>query len=428
MREYSYEEAIEFFKNLPHFVPPVESGEKPADMFSLDAENALLEKLGNPHMDLKYVHVAGTNGKGSTSAFIATILQEANYKVGCFTSPFLFTYNEMYKVNGQDISDEDFARIFNIVKTYYDELAHEEIYPSEYEILTVMSFVYFKDMGCDMVVMEVSMGGRVDTTNVIPSPVVSVITPISYDHMTILGNTLAEIATEKAGIIKPGTVVVSAKQEPEVVEVLAKVCQEKKVELHFASEPAVVSRNLKGQDFMVSEFGSTLSTQLLGTYQVKNAALAMRVIEQIKRSGFRVSDGALRTGLRKTDWFGRFTMIKNNPPVIIDGGHNRQGAAVLADSLRTYFPEKKITFVLGILKDKEVDVMLDELLPLAKKVYTMEVPNPRTMSADELAERITSRGVKAQPFSGEDISAVEEDADVICMAGSLYLLSSLTVD
>ncbi|SDH79810.1 dihydrofolate synthase / folylpolyglutamate synthase [Pseudobutyrivibrio sp. 49] len=428
MREYSYEEAIEFFKNLPHFVPPANNGGGIKNFLSLDAENALLEKIGNPQMDLKYIHVAGTNGKGSTSAFIATILQEANYKVGCFTSPFLYAYNEMYKVNGEDISDEDFARIFNIVKPYYDELAADGIYPSEYEILTVMSFLYFKDMDCDIVVMEVSMGGRVDTTNVIPAPLVSVITPISYDHMSILGNTLAEIATEKAGIIKTGTVVVSAKQEPEVIEVLAQVCKEKKVELNFATEPVVVSRNLKGQEFMVSEFGSRLSTQLLGTYQVENAALAMRAIEQLKRRGFVIPDGALRGGLNKTKWFGRFSVIKSNPPVIVDGGHNRQGASVLADSLRTYFPEKKITFVLGILQDKEVEIMLDELLPLAKEVFTVEVPNPRTMSADELAERIILRGVKAQAFTGEDLSELENDADVICMAGSLYLLGSLTVD
>ena len=147
MKTYSYTEAMEFFEKLPHFVPPADSGKKPADFFSLDADNALLEKLGNPHMDLKYIHVAGTNGKGSTSAFIATILQEANYKVGCFTSPFLYAYNEMFKVNGIDISDQDFASIFSIVKPCYDELAADGIYPSEYEILTVMSFLYFKEMG-----------------------------------------------------------------------------------------------------------------------------------------------------------------------------------------------------------------------------------------------------------------------------------------
>lgn len=428
MKNYSYEEAIEFFKNLPHFVPPANFKGVMKDFFSLDAENALLEKLGNPHMDLKYIHVAGTNGKGSTSAFIATILKEANYKVGCFTSPFLFTYNEMFKVNGTDISDDEFARIFSLVKPSYDELYAEGISPSEYEILTVMSFIYFKEKGCDIVVMEVSMGGRVDTTNVIPSPLVTVITPISYDHMTILGSTLSEIATEKAGIIKQGTKVVSAPQEKEVQQVLSKVCKEQKVSLEYASSPCLVSRSLKGQEFMVAEFGSSFSTGLLGSYQIQNGALAILAIEKLKACGFFISDSALKEGIRKTKWFGRFTVIRENPPVIIDGGHNRQGAAVLAESLRAYFKDKKITFVLGILKDKEVDVMLDELLPLAKEVYTMNVPNPRTLPADELADMITKRGIKAQVFKGNNIMDLEDDAEVICIAGSLYLMSSLAVD
>ncbi len=428
MKNYSYEEAIEFFKNLPHFVPPANFKGVIKDFFSLDAENALLEKLGNPHMDLKYIHVAGTNGKGSTSAFIATILKEANYKVGCFTSPFLFTYNEMFKVNGTDISDDEFARIFSLVKPSYDELYSEGISPSEYEILTVMSFIYFKEKDCDVVVMEVSMGGRVDTTNVIPSPLVTVITPISYDHMTILGSTLSEIATEKAGIIKQGTKVVSAPQEKEVQQVLSKVCKEQKVSLEYASSPCLVSRSLKGQDFMVAEFGSSFSTGLLGSYQIQNGALAILTIEKLKASGFYISDSALKEGIRKTKWFGRFTVIRENPPVIIDGGHNRQGAAVLAESLRAYFKDKKITFVLGILKDKEVDVMLDQLLPLAKEVYTMNVPNPRTLPADELADMITKRGIKAQVFKGNNIMELEDDAEVICIAGSLYLMSSLAVD
>ncbi|CBK74922.1 folylpolyglutamate synthase/dihydrofolate synthase [Butyrivibrio fibrisolvens 16/4] len=428
MKNYSYEEAIEFFKNLPHFVPPANFKGVMKDFFSLDAENALLEKLGNPHMDLKYNHVAGTNGKGSTSAFIATILKEANYKVGCFTSPFLFTYNEMFKVNGTDISDDEFARIFSLVKPSYDELYAEGISPSEYEILTVMSFIYFKEKGCDVVVMEVSMGGRVDTTNVIPSPLVTVITPISYDHMTILGSTLSEIATEKAGIIKQGTKVVSAPQEKEVQQVLSKVCKEQKVSLEYASSPCLVSRSLKGQEFMVAEFGSSFSTGLLGSYQIQNGALAILAIEKLKACGFFISDSALKEGIRKTKWFGRFTVIRENPPVIIDGGHNRQGAAVLAESLRAYFKDKKITFVLGILKDKEVDVMLDELLPLAKEVYTMHVPSPRTLPADELADMITKRGIKAQVFKGNNIMELEDDAEVICIAGSLYLISSLAVD
>ena len=427
MKNYSYAEAIDFFKNLPHFIPPLGGGKK-SDFFSLDAENALLEKLGNPHMDLKYIHVAGTNGKGSTSTYIASILQESNYKVGCFTSPFLFKYNEMYKVNGNDISDQEFADIFSKVKPAYDELSAENIYPSEYEILTVMSFLYFKDKCCDIVVMEVSMGGRVDTTNVIPAPLVSVITPISYDHMTILGNTLTEIATEKAGIIKAGTIVTSAIQESEVESVLKKACADADAELTYIEQPELIKRDLRGQSFRVKNINGEFNTSLLGTYQINNAALAILAATKLRDWGYEIKDDALKAGIEKAQWFGRFSLIKENPPVVVDGGHNRQGAAVLAESLKAYFPDKKITFILGILKDKEVDVMLKELLPLAKEVYTVEVPSPRTMSPEELASKIREYGVPAGVMKENGILNIATKAEVLCIAGSLYLLSSLTVD
>ena len=219
MKEYSYSQAIDFFKNMPHFVPPKDGGAK-KDYFSLDGELRLLEKLGRPQDKLKYVHIAGTNGKGSTTAYLASILNEASVVTGVFTSPFLYRYNEMVRVNGEDLSDADFAKVFSQVKPFDDELLGEGVAVSEYEFLTVMAFVYFISKDCEIVLMEVSMGGRMDTTNVIPSPLVSIITPISYDHMTILGNTLTEIATEKAGIIKPGTTVITASQEKEVALVL----------------------------------------------------------------------------------------------------------------------------------------------------------------------------------------------------------------
>ncbi|QFJ55986.1 bifunctional folylpolyglutamate synthase/dihydrofolate synthase [Pseudobutyrivibrio xylanivorans] len=420
---------FEFLKNLPHFVPPKSGGKRAADFFSLDAELALLKKLGNPHQDLKYIHVAGTNGKGSTSAFIASILKEAGLKVGLFTSPFLYAYNEMFRVNGNDISDEDFNRIFSCIKPAYDQLASEGIYPSEYEILTVMSFLYFKEMGCDIVVMEVSLGGRVDTTNVIPSPLVTVITPISYDHMTILGDTLAEIASEKAGIIKSGTVVVSAQQEEEVQQVLSKKCEGLTIELSYCPSATVLERSLSGQSFKLEDRDEVFETKLLGTYQIKNAALAIMAAEKLRGAGYDISKKAIVEGIRNTEWFGRFSLLQNNPPVIIDGGHNRQGAKVLADSLREYFPDKKITFILGILKDKEVDIMLDTLLPLAEQVFTVAVPNQRTMQPEDLAEMIQARGCKAEALTDADgISSVIQQAEVVCIAGSLYLPSGLVVD
>ncbi|SDB12683.1 dihydrofolate synthase / folylpolyglutamate synthase [Pseudobutyrivibrio sp. YE44] len=421
-KDYSYTEAIEFFRNLPHFNPPKEPGKKTSDLFSLDAELALLEKLDNPHESLKYIHVAGTNGKGSTSAFIASILKEANIKVGLFTSPFLYAYNEMFRVNGEQISDVEFAGLFSRVKPAYEQLALAGIYPSEYEILTVMAFMYFKELGCELVVLEVSMGGSLDTTNVIPAPWVSVITPISYDHMTILGNTLTEIATEKAGIIKPGTIVVSAPQEEEVKQVLNETCVSLGVDVYYLPESTSKDRDLSGQYFQMPGYEKPFFTKLLGTYQIRNAGLAILAIEQLKQYGINIPEQAIYDGVSTTNWFGRFTLLKDNPPVIIDGGHNRQGALVLAESLKAYFPDKKITFILGILKDKEVDLMLDAILPLAKEVYTLEVPTARTMNPLELSELINKRGVKSQPIEGlNELESITKVSEVVCIAGSLYI-------
>lgn len=423
MKKYSYLEAISFFEELPHFEPPKNIGVPRKDMFSLDAELALLENLGEPHKDLKYVHVAGTNGKGSTVAYVSTILARAGLRVGTFASPFLFRYNEMFVVNGIEITDDKFAEIFGRVKPAYDELAQAGIYPSEYEILTVMGFLYFKEMECDIVVLEVSMGGRVDTTNVIPSPLVTVITPISYDHMSILGNTLTEIATEKAGIIKPGTVVVSANQESEVKTVLEESAKKCRVPLIFAPRPSVVERSINGQIF---ELDKQYQTTLLGTYQVDNAALSILVCEQLKTFGYDISEEAIELGIRNTKWFGRFSLIQTKPYVIVDGGHNRQGASVLRQSLEQYFPNKKIIFLMGILKDKEVNLILDQLLPIAKRCYTADVPNKRTMTKEELAEQIRLRGVEAQPIeSGVKIEELVGKDEVLCICGSLYLINSI---
>jgi dihydrofolate synthase/folylpolyglutamate synthase len=456
-RQYTYEEAVQALQDMPHFKPPVEAksenlGKKPEpkkDFFSLDAERQLLQKLGNPEQRLQYIHVAGTNGKGSTCAYLTSILCESTLKVGSFTSPFLYTYNEMFVVEGEKISDEKFAEVFSFVWEQVENCRVEGFYPSEYEILTCMAFVYFLWENCDVVVLEVSLGGRMDTTNVIPAPMVTVIAPISYDHMGILGNTLTEIATEKAGIIKNGTVVVSAPQEAEVVAVLKKTCDEKQVPLMYAPEPELVDRSLDGQKFRVpSELNSidenpnaVFRTSLLGTYQIQNAALAITSIqnltlrkrdkltqvkagetdEGVKNAGITIQQ--IQAGIRNTTWFGRFTLVQKNPYILVDGGHNRQGAQVLRESLETYFPGRKITFLIVILKDKEVDVILDTLMPIAERVYVTTVPNARSMNENELANMIRQRNVQVEIFDADCIHL--EETDVLCICGSLYLLDKM---
>ncbi|MBO6283875.1 MAG: bifunctional folylpolyglutamate synthase/dihydrofolate synthase, partial [Pseudobutyrivibrio sp.] len=272
--------------------------------------------------------------------------------------------------------------------------------------------------------MLVSMGGRMDTTNVIPAPLVSVITPISYDHMTSLGNTLTEIATEKAGIIKPKTVVVSAAQEDEVIKVLEDTCAKQSVSIEFVKSGQVMGRDIHGQSFTTSD-GEDYFTTMLGTYQIDNAAVAITAAHTLGGKGYPITEEAIRRGIANTKWFGRFTLLSDNPPVIIDGGHNRQGATVLRQSLEEYFPSKKITFVLGILADKEVDIILDTLLPIADKCYTVAVPNSRTMPPEKLAEMISARGVDAAVLTDDiTLDNIKEKAEVVCIAGSLYLISN----
>ena len=424
MQKYNYKEAISFFEELPHFEPPKDCANPKKDFFSLDAELSLLEKLGNPQHDLSYVHVAGTNGKGSTVAYITSILMEAGMTVGTFASPFLYRYNELFKINNVDIPDEEFARIFSMVKPAYDELTKENIYPSEYEILTVMSFLYFREKNCNMVVMEVSMGGRVDTTNVIRCPQVAVITPISYDHMSILGNTLTEIATEKAGIIKEGTTVVSARQEREVKDVLEKKCSEAAARLVCFDPPKAIERSLQGQTFEFN--GVNYKTKLLGTYQIDNSAQAICTCIKLREKGYNISDEAISQGIANAEWFGRFTIVKNDPYVIIDGGHNRQGAKVLRESLEEYFPGKKITFIIGLLADKEVDIILDELMPVAEKCYVVEVPNKRTMAPSDLVKMIKERGIEATALEKDiPLEEIYKENEITCIAGSLYMIKEM---
>lgn len=422
-----------------------------SQFFSLEPERALLNKLGDPHMKLKFVHVAGTNGKGSTCAYIASILKYAGYKVGCFTSPFFCVPNEMIRINDKAISGEEFDQFLSRIESACDELQHEGIEVSDYEKYTALAFLYFWHKECDIVVAEVCMGGSVDCTNVIPAPLVTVMVPISYDHMGMLGDTLYDIASEKAGIIKTGSTVVSAPQEDEVRSVLDEICKQRNVPIRYVDLPETISHDLGRQVFRTEAkkafdakgsnddiqngIGSKevknagkreYETSLLGIYQPQNAVLALGAIEALCDRGFVVSEGSGYNGIKNTQWFGRFTVIQNDPPVIVDGGHNKQGAKVLRESLEAYFPGVKITFILGILKDKEVDMMLDILLPIAKEVYCTAVPNERTMDPGELEKKIQKKGISAHVISGiTEYQSIAKPSEVTCIAGSLYLLGEV---
>jgi len=392
----------------------------------------LLGLMGDPHHKLKYVHVAGTNGKGSTVAFTSSILMEAGYKVGIYTSPYLERFTERIRINNREISGDELAGLTETVKGKVEiMLAGGESHPTEFEIVTAIAFQYFHENNCDVVVLEVGLGGRFDSTNVINTPLVSVITSISYDHMDYLGNTLADIAFEKAGIIKPKGDVVIYPQAEEAEKVLRNVCAERGAELHRVSLDSVVITEFgtDGQVFNYMGYDS-LKIGMLGEHQVKNAAVALNVCKLLMGKGFKISEEAIRNGLAEARWPGRLEVLKKEPLFLIDGAHNTEGAGILREMLDKYFPEKRIIFIIGVLKDKDFKSMVEAVIPAAELFITVTPGSGRALPAKDLAIFIESycKNVLVSDTIEEAIRTslqISNPEDVICAFGSLYYIGKV---
>jgi len=398
----------------------------------LESIKTLLELMGNPQDKLKFVHVAGTNGKGSTVAFISNVLIEAGFKVGIYTSPSLERFNERIKVNNEEIDGDDLARITAFVKEKVDTMTSQyNIYPTEFEIVTAIAFEYFYEMNCDIVVLEVGLGGRFDATNVIKEALVSVITTISYDHMDRLGDTLEKIAFEKAGIVKNRADVVVFPQEGNVLEVIGNVCKEKEAKLHIADFESIRIKqySIDGQKFEYN--GDTFEIALLGEHQVKNAVVALAAINILKNKGYKIPNDSIKKGLINAKWPGRLEVLSKRPIFLIDGAHNKEGAQTLAEVLKAYFPEKKIIFIIGALKDKDVDSIIRPTLPLASEYIAVTPDSNRALSAKEMADFLLRycKRVSVSDTIEEAIRAglnrVYSKDDVICAYGSLYYIGKI---
>lgn len=431
----TYQEFMNYLAQMPSFSPQqIQAGKDP---FNLDNITTLLTLLGNPHEKLKYIHIAGTNGKGSTSAFLNQILIESGYKVGIFTSPFVERFTEQIRINNQEIANENLARIATKVCEMVEQMKSKGMsLPSEFEIICSIAFLYFLEECCDIVILETGLGGRLDATNVIPAPLLAMITSISLDHTQVLGNTLEQIAMEKAGIIKPGCEVLLYPQCAEVEKVFEITCASQNVILHKAFLPQEAKHyDLSGQTFdLHSDHDSwsfdNLSITLLGHYQIHNASMAVNAAMLLRRKGYNISDKQIYLGLEHTKWIGRFELIRKNPAIIIDGSHNEDGVTMLCESLRRYFPEKKFFFITGVLADKAYDKMMLPIIPLAKKFFTITPPSPRALSSDKLATFLTSHSAESMPCESikNAIQACLEEAskdDVICIFGSLYFLGEV---
>lgn len=389
----------------------------------------LLEKLGNPERALRFVHIAGTNGKGSTAAMTASILQAAGYVTGLYTSPFLQTFHERMSVNGVQIADEELGQLTERVRRIAEAMDDP---PTEFELITAIAFLYFQAHRCDIVVLEVGMGGRLDATNVIPAPEAAVICNIGLDHVRELGDTLEKIAFEKAGIIKGGCdAVLYAPEHPGVGQVVADVCRRRGAALHRAdfSRIECLSDSVAGQRFRYRG-GPVLTLHLLGEHQRKNAAVVLETVEVLRRRGFAIPDGAVASGLDAARWPGRFEVLRTDPILIADGGHNRQCAASVAAALTRYFPGRRFLFIMGVLADKDYDSMLELLAPLGKRFFTLTPDSPRAMDAEALAALLRSLGKEADACQSAADAVAKAlrcagGDDVICSVGSLYMTGAV---
>lgn len=397
----------------------------------LERMEVLLETLGNPQNSLKFIHVAGTNGKGSICAMTARILQCAGFQAGLFTSPVISDYREQFQVNGEMISKEDFSRLAEQVKQACEQMSDP---PSEFEKAVALAFLYFNECRCDLVVLEVGLGGTDDATNVIGTPEVVAIANIDFDHMGFLGNTLTQIAEKKAGIIKEDGIVVTAEQKEEVMTVLQERCAEKHAGLvkTSASQIRVRAKSLDGQCFdYKKQKGLTLS--LLGDHQCENAAVVLAIIDCLREKGYDLSDDAVVEGMESVHWPGRFEVVSKNPLLIIDGAHNPDGIHALSHNLREYCPDEKFVFITGILKDKDYHEMLKQMLPFADSFVTIAPDNPRAMSANECAEAIRTCGFDGEVVAPTDtrqavsvaLQMAKEKGIGVCAFGSLYSVGTI---
>lgn len=413
-----YKEALEYINGVEWF------GSKPG----LERVRELLGKLGDPQDKLRFVHIAGTNGKGSCSAMLASILKCCGYKTGLFTSPYLHRFNERMQINGSQIGDDELAELVTRIKPIAEAM---EDHPTEFELMTAAAMLWFAEQKCAIVVLEVGLGGRYDATNVIAAPECAVIMNIGLDHTNVLGDTVEKIAWEKAGIIKPGCDCVLYQQaEPGVTRVISEECEKAGARLHIADFSAIKSEfdSLDGQVF--SYKGDSYATALLGAHQLRNAAAVLETVSVLRERGWELEQSELEHGLYAVTWPARFEVVSDEPYFVVDGGHNPQCALTVAENLKNYFPAQRRVLLMGVLRDKDYP-LLSEILNEAADEYVCVTPNStRALPAEELAEHLRRFGkpVTACATVEDGVSAALDAAKggaMVCAVGSLYMAGDI---
>lgn len=419
----NYEEAVQFHEEIKTY----------GSILGLDSIRALMYELGDVWEELKIVHIAGTNGKGSVCCFLASVLKEAGYQVGQYNSPAVFDVREVYQINGQWISKEEYAKMMEEVSEACRKMVTKGFsHPTVFEVETALAFLWFYRRKCDIVLLETGMGGSTDATNLITKPLCSAFVSISMDHMDFLGDSLEKIAKIKSGIIKEGCPVITIEQPWEVEQVLrnrAKECRAPYCVAKKITESQIKEGKLCYEHPMLGE----VQLSMLGSYQVENSILAIEIISSLNKNGYSVTTEQLLQGLDHANWKGRFECISENPVFYIDGAHNVEAVIKLKQTLINVFPEKEVIGIMGVMADKEYGKMLDIILPVFTKVYTVTPDNPRALSAEVLAQEIRERGKEAvveiniqQAVEKACKEAAEKsDTRMVVAFGSLYDLKEV---
>ncbi len=411
----NYNETLEYIHSVSNFFC------KPG----LERIGELCEKIGNPQKRLKFIHVAGTNGKGSFCAMLASVLKSAGYKTGLYTSPYILEFNERIAVDGEMIQNSHLCKITECVKKAADTMTDK---PTEFELITAVAFEYFKRQECDIVVLECGLGGRYDATNIISNSLLSVITGISIDHTSFLGDTIEQIAGEKAGIIKNNGLCLYCGDNDSAQKVILSEAERKDAKLYITdkSKLSVRSYNLSGTVFDYDEL-KDIRLKLLGSFQPLNAANVISAVHILNDSGFSVSENAIKQGISDTVWRARFEVICEEPLIIADGGHNPEGVNAAVNSIKLYFGERKVNIVTGVMRDKDYNYIADVISSVAANVFCVTPDNPRALSAREYSSVYSDLGVESYAcesvtdavrtaISSSDINSLP----VVCL-GSLYM-------
>ena len=409
----NYTEALEYIHSISWtFCKP-----------GLERIEKLCEALGNPQKKLKFIHVAGTNGKGSFCSMLSSILVAEGYKVGLYTSPYIKVFNERMRVNGENIPDQRLADLTERVKPIADAMTDR---PTEFELITAIAFLYFAEEKCDMVVLEAGMGGRLDSTNIIDTSILSVITGISLDHTAFLGDTVEKIALEKAGIIKDSVPVLFGGEDESAAAVILNKATERNTKLYRPDYSRIenLKSTLSGTSFEYK--GRSVKLNLLGLYQPRNASLVLEAVELLRKSGMNISEASVNEGFENARWPARFEIISSSPLMIFDGAHNPEGIASAVESIRYYFGSEKVIVVSGVLRDKDYNYIANRLSEIASSAFTLTPDNTRALPGEEFASLLSGLGIesRANTSIGEAlIGARERSADtgeaIVCL-GSLY--------